>query len=338
MNYYHNLFNSHRINSVRGLACALLVAHHVTISLVDYRDLDAAGTLEVDAMISYLRMPAFTFISGLILGISSSTIGSASFLYRKCRRLILPYLIVSTLLVVGRNGMPDASLFVDIPHHWIYPYTHLWFLPVAFFFFVLAAALSKVSNLRSAGGSMVFLAVTFAVSFLPIPERSPFAVDNAADLVPYFSVGLTFSQLHRSGNVTGTILAVVAVIAATVTLSLIIGNAGPWDYAISTATVLCVFAFLPYVALLAWVGKYSFSIYLFHGIIVSLGIRFMPADPILAALGTGIGAIAVPVFVEVAIRRWMPIALPVIGQDRWSTKREASRLPPDPRRSDPTWP
>ncbi len=82
-----NTFDNVRINSFRGLACALLVTHHITLSLVDYRQIEAIAAQDVDYALSYFRMPAFAFVSGLILGITKSEIGTTFFVSKKMQRL-----------------------------------------------------------------------------------------------------------------------------------------------------------------------------------------------------------------------------------------------------------
>lgn len=85
---------------------------------------------------------------------------------------------------------------------------------------------------------------------------------------------------------------------------------------ISTAVVAGVFLAIPYARPLEWIGHYSFSIYLFHGVFISLLIRLAPGTPLLATATTFLAALLTPVAIEMAIRSWLSVAMPLIGQER----------------------
>lgn len=165
-------FERRRIDTVRGLACALLVAHHCTLSLTDYRGWDVDTVHRLDAMLSYLRMPVFAFISGLILGITSSPIANVAFVLKKARRLLVPFLAVTVILLVGRAAATGDVTPLDIPYSWIHPHSHMWFLPAAFLFFLASALFSLAADLRQPHGALIFLALALGVSSLVIAAGS----------------------------------------------------------------------------------------------------------------------------------------------------------------------
>jgi uncharacterized membrane protein YcfT len=91
-----------RIQTLRGLACLLLVLYHVV------GDDPGAGLQVQDGMLrwfndglAYLRMPLFTFLSGLVCGMRPFHGDSRAFLLGKARRLLVP-LLVERLACVAR--------------------------------------------------------------------------------------------------------------------------------------------------------------------------------------------------------------------------------------------
>src|SRR5262245_28926690 len=88
------------IETLRGLAVVLMVAGHV-VGQGETRGLEAAyGSLPhyLYYCFQYLRLPLFTAIGGFIYAGHRVTSGSgASFLGRKARRLLIPFMAISTL-------------------------------------------------------------------------------------------------------------------------------------------------------------------------------------------------------------------------------------------------
>jgi hypothetical protein len=322
----NKLFDSNRINAVRGLACALLVAHHATISTVDYRGLDGTVALNIDAALSYFRMPAFAFISGLILGISSSRIDTSHFIIKKFQRIIIPFLTVTVLLIAGRSATSADVSVLDFPYFWLYPHSHMWFLPAVFLFFLASILTACFLDLRSERGSVIFLLAAILISFLPISEAAPLALSRASNLFPYFALGLAFSEVYRSKNLIRTSSIILAIAAIALLAGITLNSPNPSAILISYTLVIAVFCTMPRIGFLVWIWRYSLSIYLFHGILVSLGIRFMPDATYIAAIGTYTLAILVPVLIEFSIRKILPVALPLIGQSRSTPAPKASRV------------
>lgn len=190
----------------------------------------------------------------------------------------------------------------------------MWFLPAAFLFFLASALFSLVADLRQPRGAIIFLALALCASSLPLPSGLPFAADKAAQLAPFFALGIAIAPLRKQASPKH--MALVGVVVATFALLLFMAGADASRVLISTAVVSAVFLAMPYVRPLEWIGHYSFSIYLFHGVLISLLIRLAPGAPMFASAATFLAALLVPVAIEMAIRRWLPIAMPLIGQER----------------------
>lgn len=98
------------IETLRGLACLLLVLYHVIGA-------DASLGLRVEDGpvrwlndgLAYLRMPLFTFLSGLVYGLRPFAGNSRAFLVGKVRRLLIPMLFVGTLFAVLQALIPGTN-------------------------------------------------------------------------------------------------------------------------------------------------------------------------------------------------------------------------------------
>lgn len=289
------------------------------LSLTDYRGFEAPSAMALDAALGYFRMPAFSFIAGLILGVTTSDISRPDFLYNKFKRLIIPFLFFTFVLLAGRSIFIGSDSIVDTPHHWIYPHSHMWFLPAAFLFFLFAFSFSQFFRLRDAKGSLAFLILALFISFIPFSEDAPFAAGKAADLFPFFGLGIAFSAINKSPNSRDKILIAIALaILGSTAVKTMTGAEEPLDDLLRSSFVLFVFTLLPRFKALALIGKYSFSIYLLHGIAISFGIRLMPGSLALSATGIFLSAIAGPLVFEKLLRKFVPCALPLIGQTKKS--------------------
>jgi glucan biosynthesis protein C len=101
------------IETLRGLACILLVAFHVigedNASGLHVAD-DSALRWYADSF-AYLRMPLFTFISGYVYALRPLTAFDKwpQFLRGKTRRLLLPMFVVGTFLAVLKTYAPGVN-------------------------------------------------------------------------------------------------------------------------------------------------------------------------------------------------------------------------------------
>lgn len=315
-NALFDTFDKDRIDAFRGLACALLVANHVTQWFVHYHQLEAISALDINFALSYFRMPAFAFVSGLILGITSTNVGTLAFIFKKFKRLIIPFLFVTIVMSVGRGAVRGNVGVLDVLYLWIYPQAHMWFLPAAFSFFVTAAALSRFWNLRSTMGAATFLCVAFAVSVTPLPPGLPFAINSGANLFPFFALGLLFANRKKEVSAVRVYVIVAAVTCAVTIIEVTLGANDPFRNIIQSVVVLLGFAIMPRIKVLTILGHYSFTVYLFHISLISIGVRAMPGQPMVAGIGIFLTAIIIPILIEVGFCRITPFALPLIGQRR----------------------
>jgi len=151
-----------RIDTLRGLACLLLVGYHVVGADPDHGLRLADGALRwLNDALAYLRMPLFTFLSGLVYGYRPFGGNSQAFLLGKARRLLVPMLFVGTLfallqvLTPGTNSAVGAWYLLHIQ-----PVAHFWFVESLFWVFLVVWALERWGSIKGSRGFSLILALS----------------------------------------------------------------------------------------------------------------------------------------------------------------------------------
>ncbi len=255
------------IDTLRGLACLLLVSFHV-VGLPDsgLRLPPDHALVRINEMLTYVRMPLFSFISGYVYAMRPWRANSKGFVRGKARRLLLPLLTVGTLFALMQSLAPGTNGAVE--NWWllhIVPVGHFWFLQALFIIFLAVAGLERWRLIATAQSFTLIFAGSLALfAFADLPRY--FAASGAAYLLPFFLGGLA-CQRFAIGSATTRRLAAALLVNAVLWLW-----AGPTDAASSALAGLTVglaFAFLLLrsgwqVRWMARIGGYSFVIYLLH--------------------------------------------------------------------------
>ncbi|MFT6735617.1 MAG: fucose 4-O-acetylase-like acetyltransferase [Polaribacter sp.] len=259
------------VDTLRGLACILLVSYHVIgsnytnglrISEGMYRDLN-------DIFV-FIRMPLFTFLSGYIYTNRPFSGNIAIYVNGKTKRLLIPMLVVGTIFALLQSFVPGSNNSIQ---NWyllhILPVAHFWFIESIFLCFIVLIPLEKYKLLSNKiKFSIVFLVSAFLyISNIDIPY---FSISGFIYLFPYFLLGLAVNRfslvsyvngatkIFISCLILGTLFAIyndsIGVESTRATLPLIIGCL--------SCCVLLAYKFES--NLLAKIGVYSYSIYLFH--------------------------------------------------------------------------
>ncbi len=269
-----------RIETIRGLALFLMVAGHVIGSSSDLGMKvpdDSVLRYLYDSLV-YIRMPLFTAISGYVYALRPVNTGSdlSRFYKGKFKRVGVPLLTVSTLffalqmVVPNTNDKPQLSEIFSI---YFFSYAHFWFLQAIFCIFVVIALLEKAGLLLSLRNYGLVFAAALAASFASEGVPNLFSLDRAVELFPFFLLGLglyRFSEqlINRSSVITMAAALVILVgidqayLFALIDLDdidlAVVGTA--LGLAAISLLIARRFYFLP----LAWLGYFSFEIYLFH--------------------------------------------------------------------------
>jgi glucan biosynthesis protein C len=312
-----------RVQTMRGLACILLVSFHVIGST------DASG-LRVDADSSYrlfadyftfVRMPLFTFLSGFVYAyrsVMAATIGA--FFVKKLRRLYLPLVTASTIFFFGhlllRDGTPPTRL-PDIWRIFLFSYQHFWFLQALIVIFFLVALMDSVGALSTLGRYIFALAASLALlSYQPFDSSELFSVSQAIYLLPFFLLGLGANRYRRFFFSPAMVRVAIAafLVGHGVHAYGFLATADSFQdrhsliaILVGFSTTLLAVRYLPRQHFLAYIGAYSFAIYLYHPIFAA-AVRIagdrLGEVPLSALFWLGLTAgIAGPVLVEKFARR-----------------------------------
>jgi fucose 4-O-acetylase-like acetyltransferase len=258
-----------KVQTLRGLACLLLVVYHVigATALQGLRVNDGWLRQLTEALVA-LRMPLFGLLAGAMYGFSSKR--GWSLVRNKAARLLWPMLSVGTLFALVQYGAPGSNTRIDdlyLLH--IVPVAHYWFLESLFLIFCAMAIAEKVLPLCSVRSWLVYFGVSVLV-YLAHPGIIWFSVLGATYLLPTFLLGVGLTRLqwdarqeHRKVGVLCLVLGTALVawqmlqgpalerFSAPMLLAGLLLASGFWSLGWRNA-------------LLARIGDYSFAIYLFH--------------------------------------------------------------------------
>lgn len=260
-----------QIETLRGLACVLLVAYHVIGADPQHGLRVEDGWVRwLNDGLAYVRMPLFTFLSGLVYGLRPFSGNSQAFLSGKARRLLVPMLVVGTVFAVLQELVPGTNSSIGAWHllH-LQPVAHFWFVESLFWVFLAVWALEHWPAMKTGPGFTLVLAASCGV-YLTIRGWHWLGIEGALYLMPYFLVGLAFSRFPiRQHLVKPWVRASLVLISLGLVLAMGIPSANPDRRTLEMLLVgisLCLLCLstglvLPWVAA---IGRYSYAIYLFH--------------------------------------------------------------------------
>jgi len=320
------------VESLRGLACLLLVLYHVRggdpESGLRLRS-DNPWSYAVDSLV-YVRMPLFTFLSGYVYARRPLRGRYWSFVRGKARRLLVPMLVIGTtfaLTQAAAGGMVNGTSAQPWYTWHVLPIGHFWFLESVFWVFLLVAGLDRSSLLQRPTALVTAVVVVIAVDVVLPYGNNLLGLRTAVYLLPFFLTGVAAHRLSwRTAPL--PLRAAVIVVAVGLTAVTQLGLTGvlppvparkdPWAAALGITGCLSLL-------LLPWrsrplmvIGSFSFTIYTCH-VFATSGARV-----VLTALGLGsttvnvlVGVVAGVCFgiaVELAARshRWTRVL--VLGQ------------------------
>ena len=107
----------------------MMVPAHFPNSMDVYRDL----YYNINSLVLKFRMPLYIFISGYLFSYLENRRGKyrtfKELLTNKFKRLIIPYFVFSTLMMVTTNDFHWST-------YWQLSYSHLWFITMLFWCFI----------------------------------------------------------------------------------------------------------------------------------------------------------------------------------------------------------
>lgn len=272
------------IQGLRGLAVLLMVAGHVIGSSGDrgMNVLDDSGWRVFYLLLEDIRMPLFTVISGYVYAMRPVTGSSgARELFRgKVRRLLLPLLTVGTLLFATKVIVPDTNATPELSGFWrifLFGYEHLWFLQAIFLIFLAVGTLGVFKLLDTPMRWTVVLG-TSVVAFVlfRFPEAANFfSINGAIRLLPFFLLGYGLYRFRFAAPRSWRLVLCIATFCAAYLIRVFL-VLKVWDWTPLPERVVSLFIGLTAITLLycarrvfdlrwiAWIGGFSFGVYLLH--------------------------------------------------------------------------
>lgn len=180
-----------KVDTLRGLACIFLVAYHV-IGNDPTNGLKVSTGLirDVNDLLECVRMPLFTFLSGMVYAIRPVRGDWQPFMKGKTRRLLVPMLVVGTIFAFVQSMVPGANN--NIENWWllhIYPVQHFWFVEALFLVFILIVPLEIFRVLETRIAVLTVIAI-FLLLNIGQPYPKIFAIKGFVYLTPFFLFGL----------------------------------------------------------------------------------------------------------------------------------------------------
>ncbi|MBT2373310.1 acyltransferase family protein [Pseudomonas fluorescens] len=265
------------IETLRGLACLLLVLYHVIGPLGGGLKIDVGSPFRViaDSMV-YVRMPLFTFISGYIYSIYKIRGNDFSaYFIGKVRRLIVPLFCVgvpfSVLQAIGPGVNKEVGL-IDALLSFYVPVNHFWFLQAVFIIFMFVGLLEWRGLLQTATRLYLLLGFAAVVFLLPPFAVDAFGINGAVYLLPFFVMGMIghekVNEIRRSLKVIGplvfVLISLVLLYVAAVDRGLIVDRRSLVGLLVGCVSCVALLSSNVRVQWLIWLGGYSYAIFLFH--------------------------------------------------------------------------
>lgn len=260
-----------QIQSLRGLACVLLVLYHVVGDSPTNGLRVADGPVRwLNDGLAYLRMPLFTFLSGWVYALRPFQGDLASFMAGKARRLLVPMLFVGTIFALLQSMVPGSNAAV---HRWyllhIEPVAHFWYLESLLWVFVGVALLEKWGRLARPWWFAAWFVCVVAL-YLSIGGPRMLGIEGAIYLAPYFLWGLALSRFDvRALAMNNGVMFVILIVAVIAMFRMGVPMPNPdrrTAEMLMAGLCLCVLVLrMPLKG--AWwakVGASSYAIYLFH--------------------------------------------------------------------------
>ncbi len=267
---------SYNVNELRGLACFLLVAYHVVGVPGSGMEVgDDSWYRYVTSSFEPVRMPLFTFISGLVYAYRPAGADRlAPFYGKKLRRLLIPFVTISTLFYLMQAVTPGAHGAYAPSEMWriyVYSYAHFWYLQALFLIFLPVGLLDAFGiTTRPLPFALLFAAALAAGMTLSVPDN-PFSINEAMILLPHFLLGVAFTRfpaLFRRPEVVGLTVAGLALSIGMHQMALFQHHALAWSDPVPMLCGMCgamvLLRVMPSSAVFRRIGGHSYSIYLHH--------------------------------------------------------------------------
>ncbi|MFS0772364.1 acyltransferase family protein [Sphingomonas sp. 1P08PE] len=292
-----------RLDEMRGLACLGVVTFHAVSSEPSLRASSIAAGIQ---LLSYVRMPLFIAITGIIYGRKRQTqsLGWNGWVKRTAR-LLPPFLLLTLVCcgidLAGGHGFPLASAI-------LFGTWHLWYLQALAVVLLIVYAIERAWHPGSRGlWGAAIVAGGISASGLLAPVHL-LSFDRGVDLLPHFLFGVVIGQAG-SASLAPPVRRAIYVAGSAGLLAAAVGIASgtPWSsasligIAIGWAAILGLYRHMPAAPSFARLGCFSLPVFLWH----------LPVAAVLS--GVLLNPLAIEPYTAVMLRIAFGIALPMVG-------------------------
>lgn len=289
------VFPKDQTDTLRGLALLAVVWHHAVLWLnegmlqwgVD-KNLSNQAFQMVSGMLEPLRMPLFTILSGWVYAYRPVNGNNhEAFFLGKVRRIILPLLFVSTVSyfqILWINGETPTLKYMgqifEVPPQelwmtFLFRLHHLWFLQAVFTFFMIILVVDHFGLMNRQKHWLIALLLTFVLPYL-LKGSSLWSTTNTLHYMVYFFFGIGLyrfrDQLFSKRNRTIAAVFFIGAMGAVGAFKLdLMGSPSrleirPAYVLAGTAGSYLLLCLRLRIGWLAWLGAYSYTVYLYHGL------------------------------------------------------------------------
>ena len=218
------------ISFMQAFGIILVVAGHSTYQLGH-----AGHVPSICRWLYTFHMPLFFFISGYLLRYSNDrngrqladmpAFGDKGFITRKVKRLLVPYVIISSVVFIPKTMMSAIALRPVDMSVWsylgmlLYPHTNVigyfWFLPSLFLIFCMAYIAAK-TKAKTNDSLLILCLITVSIVN---PGTGFLGLDSALYNAVFFAAGYMFRK-HMLETVVGRHSATAAAVTFTVSVAL----------------------------------------------------------------------------------------------------------------------
>ncbi|HEY7612770.1 MAG TPA: acyltransferase [Gemmatimonadales bacterium] len=312
------------VDTLRGLACLLLVAFHAvgSSSASGLQVPDGSPYREFTNLFVHVRMPLFTFLSGLVYAFRPLSPGEAlRFSGKKLRRLGVPLVVASTILyglhLAVHDPVPPLSRMWSV---YVSPFYHLWFVQALLPVFAVLVILESFGAVATLRRFLLVLTLSLGLYWCgPLVAPDAFGLRNATYLLPFFLWGLGVHRFRPALQSQSALFAAAACFVVTqglhsyMVLTRVLAPIEPvaarsaWTLLIGMSAGLCSLRLLGRVPLMERIGTSSYAIYLYHPLFVAVALAGIGAihvfpTSLLFAMAAAAG-LAGPMVMEVLAAR-----------------------------------
>ena len=193
-----NLRNKNlHIESLRGLACLLLVVYHtIGDTPLSGLNIEEGFYRHISDQLSLIRMPLFALIAGYIYA-NRRYNGNNKYFTSKAHRILVPFLFIGSLFSLVRHFYQHKSIdlpFQIILNFLVSPDNHFWFLQAIFIVFIVIAILEVITKNSNKRIIPALIAISL-IAYLSPYQLGLFSLNGATYLLPFFTLGFILNTL-----------------------------------------------------------------------------------------------------------------------------------------------